>query len=68
MFGKGIAEQGRSAHLLGPGQDELDADGVLVLREAGVTLGATYPEPVVDLKASRERALAAFKSLSSPSS
>ena len=34
-----------------------------VLRGAGVTLGENYPEPVVDLKSSRERALAAFKSL-----
>ncbi len=38
-----------------------------VLESAGVVLGETYPEPVVDLKQSRERALAAFKSLSSPS-
>lgn len=38
-----------------------------VLDEAGVTLGDNYPQPVVDLKASRERALAAFKSLSSKS-
>ena len=37
-----------------------------ILAEAGVSLGDTYPAPVVDLKASRERALAAFKSLSSP--
>ncbi|MDZ7645506.1 MAG: deoxyribodipyrimidine photo-lyase [Woeseiaceae bacterium] len=34
-----------------------------VLAAAGVTLGDTYPGPVVDLKASRARALAAFKSL-----
>ena len=34
-----------------------------VLRDAGITLGKTYPEPIVDLKSSRERALAAFKSL-----
>ncbi len=34
-----------------------------VLAVAGVTLGITYPHPVVDLKASRERALAAFKQL-----
>ncbi len=38
-----------------------------VLKDAGVNLGDTYPEPIVELKASRERALAAFKSLSSPS-
>jgi deoxyribodipyrimidine photo-lyase len=35
-----------------------------VLREAGVELGVDYPLPIVDLKASRERALEAFKSLS----
>ena len=34
-----------------------------VLREAGVRLGETYPEPIVDLKASRDAALAAYKSL-----
>jgi len=35
-----------------------------VLENAGVRLGDNYPAPVVDLKSSRERALAAFKSLS----
>ena len=35
-----------------------------VLAEAGIALGTDYPEPMVDLKFSRERALAAFKSLS----
>lgn len=34
-----------------------------VLREAGVVLGETYPEPFIDLKASRERALEAFQSI-----
>ncbi|MGI9233153.1 MAG: cryptochrome/photolyase family protein [Woeseiaceae bacterium] len=34
-----------------------------VLARAGVSLGSHYPEPVVDLKSSRERALSAFKSL-----
>ncbi len=34
-----------------------------VLAEAGIRLGDDYPLPVVDLKASRERALEAFKSL-----
>lgn len=34
-----------------------------VLRSAGVKLDDNYPRPVVDLKASREAALAAFKSL-----
>lgn len=38
--------------------------GPLLLQEAGIKLGETYPEPVVDLKGSRERALAAFRSLS----
>jgi deoxyribodipyrimidine photo-lyase len=36
-----------------------------VLDAAGVTLGRNYPQPLVDLKASRERALDAFKSLGS---
>jgi deoxyribodipyrimidine photo-lyase len=35
-----------------------------MLSESGVTLGENYPEPIVDLKSSRERALVAFKSLS----
>jgi deoxyribodipyrimidine photo-lyase len=35
----------------------------LVLQEAGVVLGETYPHPIVDLKQSREEALAAFSSL-----
>ncbi len=34
-----------------------------VLEEAGVALGDDYPYPVVDLKESRERALAAFSGL-----
>lgn len=34
-----------------------------VLANAGVRIGNTYPAPVVDLKQSRERALAAFKGL-----
>ena len=34
-----------------------------VLEEAGVLLGKHYPHPIIDLKESRERALAAFKSL-----
>lgn len=34
-----------------------------VLRKAGVELGKDYPRPIVDLKASRERALEAFKTL-----
>jgi len=33
-----------------------------VLAEAGVTLGEAYPEPIVDHKAARARALAAYKS------
>ncbi len=35
-----------------------------VLGCAGITLGETYPRPMVDLAASRDRALAAFKTLS----
>ena len=34
------------------------------LEAAGVVLGKDYPAPIVELKASRERALAAFKSIS----
>lgn len=33
----------------------------LELASAGVTLGKTYPKPIVDHKAARERALAAYK-------
>jgi deoxyribodipyrimidine photo-lyase len=36
-----------------------------VLEDAGVQLGKDYPQPIVDLRESRERALAAFTSLSS---
>jgi deoxyribodipyrimidine photo-lyase len=39
-----------------------------VLREAGVVLGETYPEPVVSHGAARERALEAFRSSRSPAS
>jgi deoxyribodipyrimidine photo-lyase len=35
-----------------------------VLADAGVVLGKDYPRPIVDLRASRERALDAFKSIS----
>lgn len=35
-----------------------------MLQAAGVELGIDYPAPIVDLKASRERALEAFRSLS----
>ncbi len=34
--------------------------GPLILKEAGVTLGQTYPNPIVNLKTSREKALEAF--------
>ena len=34
-----------------------------ILQEARVSLGKDYPNPIVDLKLSRERALSAFKSL-----
>lgn len=39
-----------------------------VLRDAKVSLGETYPRPIVDHKQARERALAAFKSLSDAAS
>jgi deoxyribodipyrimidine photo-lyase len=32
-----------------------------VLQQAQVELGVNYPHPIVDIKQSRERALAAFK-------
>jgi deoxyribodipyrimidine photo-lyase len=35
-----------------------------LLQRAGITLGTTYPEPIVDLRESRERALNAFKGMS----
>lgn len=35
----------------------------MILKGANIELGKDYPEPVVDLKGSRERALEAFKSL-----
>ncbi len=34
-----------------------------VLEEAGITLGETYPKPIVDHKAARKRALAAFEKI-----
>jgi len=34
-----------------------------ILKEANIKLGEDYPEPIVDVKASRERALEAFESL-----
>lgn len=38
----------------------------LVLASAGVTLGKTYPHPIVDHAEARDRALAALKSIGSP--
>ena len=37
-----------------------------VVAEAGIALGSDYPHPMVDLKASRERALKAFRSIGEP--
>ena len=34
-----------------------------VLSQAGVTLGKTYPKPLVDHKAARKRALSAFEAI-----
>lgn len=39
--------------------------GPLELAAAGVELGVTYPEPIADLKASRDRALAAYEAVRS---
>ena len=44
-----------SKYLYSPWEAPLD-----ILNEAGVTLGKNYPNPVVDLKESREKALDAF--------
>ena len=40
---------------------------LLVLQEAGIELGVDYPSPIVKHSEMREKALAAYKSLSSPS-
>lgn len=37
-----------------------------ILRDAGIELGRDYPEPIVDLKASRQAALEAFQRIRSP--
>ena len=34
-----------------------------ILESSGVTLGLTYPKPIIDMKESRSRALEAFASL-----
>ncbi|GIS85304.1 MAG: hypothetical protein CM1200mP16_16040 [Nitrospina sp.] len=34
-----------------------------ILQESGIELGTTYPNPIVDLKQSRDEAMAAFQSL-----
>jgi deoxyribodipyrimidine photo-lyase len=52
--------------LAGLGADVIHAPweaGPLGLAAVGVELGVTYPEPIVDLKASRQRALAAYDSV-----
>jgi deoxyribodipyrimidine photo-lyase len=46
--------------LAGPGVHEPWEVGPLELAGAGVVLGDTYPAPIVDLRESRERALAAY--------
>ncbi len=40
--------------------------GTLELAGAGVTLGKTYPHPIVDHKLGRERALAAYAGVRNP--
>lgn len=49
-------------HIHEPWQAGTDA-----LSEAGITLGNTYPYPVVDLRESRLRALAAYSAIKGPS-
>jgi deoxyribodipyrimidine photolyase len=39
---------------------------LMELKSAGVSLGKTYPEPIVDHKMGRERALAAYASVRNP--
>lgn len=39
---------------------------VEVLAQAGVTLGHTYPRPIVELPASRDAALAAYATIREP--
>ncbi|MGB0733074.1 MAG: cryptochrome/photolyase family protein [Pontibacterium sp.] len=38
----------------------------LLLQASGITLGQTYPKPIVDIKASRDDALAVYEALSTP--
>ncbi len=42
------------------------AAGPLELAAAGITLGVEYPQPIVDLRASRQRALAAYEAVRTP--
>lgn len=42
------------------------AAGPLVLAGAGITLGVEYPAPIVDLRQSRQRALAAYEAVRTP--
>lgn len=46
------------SHLFNPWEAPVE-----MLKAAGVDLGTTYPKPVVDLKRSREEALAAYKQI-----
>jgi deoxyribodipyrimidine photo-lyase len=48
------------ARLTGPAVHQPWELGPLELAAAGVALGETYPEPIVDLAESRSRALAAY--------
>ena len=45
------------------GQNMAKQEHFEVLAGAGVRLGDTYPKPIVDVKESREAALAAFSAL-----
>lgn len=48
---------------MGLGQHREFCVRIDVLARAGITLGRDYPEPMVDLDASRKRALAAFAAI-----
>lgn len=50
-------------HLFAPWMATTDT-----LKQAGITLGETYPQPIVDLKGSRQRALAHFEQIKNYSS
>ena len=44
-------------------QPLLVGQAISILKNAGIELGVTYPEPVIELKESREKALSAFEKI-----